>query len=37
LTQVHGDHVTPNLVFVMIETDWDKTSSFDLKCRGVNS
>jgi len=35
LTNVHGDQVTPNLAFVMIEIDRDKTS-FDLKCRGVN-
>ena len=35
-TYIHGDHITPDLVFVMIEIDWDKTSLFDLKCRGVN-
>ena len=34
LTLIHGDHITPNLVFVMIEIDWDKTSLLDLKCCG---
>jgi len=23
LTHIHGDHITLNLVFIMIETDWD--------------
>jgi len=36
LIHIHGDHITPYLVFVMIEIEWDKTSLFDLKCR-VNS
>ena len=33
LTHVHGDQVTPSLIFIMIETDWDKTLMFDLKRR----
>ena len=36
LTHIHGDHIIPDLVFVMIEIDWDNTSLFDLKCCGVN-
>ena len=31
-----GDHITPDIIFVIIEIDWDKTSLFDLKRRGVN-
>jgi len=33
LTHIHGDHITSDLVFVMIEIDWDKTSLSDLKGR----
>jgi len=36
LTHIHGDHITPDIVFVMIEIDLDKASLFNLKCRGVN-
>jgi len=36
LTHNHGDHITPDIVFVMNEIDRDKTSLFDFKCRRVN-
>ena len=36
LTHMHGDHITSDIVFVIIEIDWDETSLFGLKCRGVN-
>jgi len=28
--------ITSDLIFVMIEIDWDKTLLFDLKCHGFN-
>ena len=29
LTHINGDHIMPDLVFEIIEIDWDKTSLFD--------
>ena len=36
LTYIHGDHITQDPFFIIIEIDWDKTSLFDFKYRGVN-
>ena len=33
LTHIHGDHITPDIVLVKIEIDWDKAPLFDIKCR----
>jgi len=36
LTHIHGEQITPDIVFIMIKIYWDKTLLFDLKFRGVN-
>jgi len=36
LTHIYGDHITPDIVFIVVEIDWDRILLFDLKCRGVN-